>query len=133
MTLGKIERLTSLSKSVLLGYTYQKDILILIFLFRMKYSYPSLFKIHPTAKTFLDLGCGQGFIPLYAAARGLQVDAVDIETETPASLQEVPAVLLTLKIGSLPRSMISLSLIIASNFYPKSMLFKSSFLRSVKR
>ena len=58
----------------------------------MKYSYPSLFEIHPTAKTFLDLGCGQGFISLYAAARGLRVDAVDIETETPASLQSVPTV-----------------------------------------
>ncbi|MDD5083740.1 MAG: methyltransferase domain-containing protein [Candidatus Moranbacteria bacterium] len=58
----------------------------------MKYSYPSLFEIHPTAKTFLDLGCGQGFIPLYAAARGLRVDAVDIETETPGPLQSIPTV-----------------------------------------
>ncbi len=58
----------------------------------MKYSYQSLFDLHPTARTFLDLGCGQGFIPLYAAARGLQVDAVDIEKETPAPLQGIPSV-----------------------------------------
>ncbi|GEM_PF-1354398 len=61
----------------------------------MKYSYPSLFEIHPTAKTFLDLGCGQGFISLYAAARGLQVDAIDREAETPAALQGVPTVAYT--------------------------------------
>lgn len=58
----------------------------------MKYPYESLLKIHPTAKTLLDLGCGQGFISLYAAARGLRVDAVDIEAEIPAPLQSLPSV-----------------------------------------
>lgn len=58
----------------------------------MKYSYPSLFDLHPNAERFLDLGCGQGFISLYAAARGLQVDAIDLEMETPAALQGVPTV-----------------------------------------
>jgi trans-aconitate methyltransferase len=56
----------------------------------MKYIYKSLFDLHPTAKTFLDLGCGQGFISLYASARGLQADAIDIEEKTPAPLQEIP-------------------------------------------
>lgn len=58
----------------------------------MKYPYKSLFNLHKNAKTLLDLGCGQGFISLYAAARGLQVDAIDIEENTPAPLQEVPNV-----------------------------------------
>jgi len=55
----------------------------------MRYSYPSLFMLNPSAETLLDLGCGQGFISLYAAARGLHVDAVDIEAETPSSIQEI--------------------------------------------
>lgn len=59
----------------------------------MRYSYPSLFTLNPSAKTLLDLGCGQGFVALYAAARGLQVDAVDVETETPSSIQEIPNII----------------------------------------
>lgn len=58
----------------------------------MRYSYSSLFRMNPGARTFLDLGCGQGFISLYAAARGLQVKAIDIETETPPSLQDIASV-----------------------------------------
>ncbi len=58
----------------------------------MKYQYRDLFNLHPTAKTFLDLGCGQGFVSLYAAARGLEVDAIDKEEETPSSLQEISKV-----------------------------------------
>jgi trans-aconitate methyltransferase len=61
----------------------------------MRYFYPNLFKINPAAKTFLDLGCGQGFISLYAAARGLYVDSVDINTEVPSSLQDIANVTYT--------------------------------------
>ncbi len=55
----------------------------------MLYSYPHLFKLNPGAKKFLDLGCGQGLVSLYAAARGLKAEAVDIEKETPAPLQDI--------------------------------------------
>ena len=58
----------------------------------MKYSYQNLFNLNPTAKTFLDLGCGQGFVSLYACARGLQVDAVDIEKVTPLAIQDLKTV-----------------------------------------
>jgi len=58
----------------------------------MTYQYQDIFNLFPTAKTFLDLGCGQGFISLYAAARDLQVDAIDKGIETPFPLQEVPRV-----------------------------------------
>jgi trans-aconitate methyltransferase len=58
----------------------------------MNYSYRNLFDLHPDVATFLDLGCGRGFVSLYAAARGLTVDAVDIEKETPASLDGIPSV-----------------------------------------
>lgn len=36
-----------------------------------------LLKMHPSAKTFLDLGCGPGSISRYAASRGLSVLAID--------------------------------------------------------
>ncbi len=58
----------------------------------MKYSYQNLINLNPAAKTFLDLGCGQGFVSLYACARGLQVDAVDIEKVTPLAIQDLKTV-----------------------------------------
>ncbi|MEI7750059.1 MAG: class I SAM-dependent methyltransferase [Candidatus Moraniibacteriota bacterium] len=65
----------------------------------MNYPYRNLFELHPEAKTFLDLGCGRGFVSLYAAARGLTVDAVDIEKEIPVSLEGIPSV--TYKVADL--------------------------------
>jgi trans-aconitate methyltransferase len=61
----------------------------------MKYNYKKLLELYPEAQTFLDLGCGQGFISLYAAARGLTVEALDIVEQTPAPLQDVPSVTYT--------------------------------------
>ena len=45
--------------------------------------------MNPNAKTFLDLGCGQGLVSLYAAARGLCVEAVDRGADIPAPLQNI--------------------------------------------
>ncbi|TSC72166.1 MAG: hypothetical protein G01um101438_669 [Parcubacteria group bacterium Gr01-1014_38] len=38
----------------------------------------------------LDLGCGKGIVSLYAAARGLTVDAVDKTPEPPPLFRDVP-------------------------------------------
>lgn len=52
-----------------------------------KLLYP--FDVHSTAKTVLDVGCGKGIVSVYAAAKGLTVDAVDKAPEPPPLFRNI--------------------------------------------
>lgn len=51
-----------------------------------------LLDLHPKAKTFLDLGCGEGSVARFMAFHGLEVLAIDKQYDFPPRLKREPGV-----------------------------------------